>query len=130
MEGDQMNKNLEELKRRIEIRNDVGYIDEESIVEMLGDFIPILEDFEKRLKTIEDKMGLFPLGSKELPKEQRPIKSERMNYLEKGAQIGKSREGPKLYKSGCGIKPKTLRPKPKPRPKARHDFKIGGTDPD
>jgi len=89
-----------------------------------------LEDFEKRLKVIEDKMGLFPLGFEELPKGQRTIKPERMDHIEKGAKIGKSREGPKSYKSGCGIKPKTKRPRPKARPKVRHDFKIDGTDPD
>jgi len=147
-----MNKNLEELKRRIEIRNNVGYIDEESIVEMLCDFIPILEDFEKRLGKLEKKEegfrprirlikeapmkkgGLNEIPTtprpKERPKGQRTIKSERMSHLEKGAQIGKSREGPKLYKSGCGIKPKTKRPKPKPRPKVIYNYKIGGTDPD
>ena len=54
-----MNKNLEELKRRIEIRDKVGYTNEESIVEMLCDFIPILEDFEKRLKTVEAELGIY-----------------------------------------------------------------------
>ena len=129
MEGDQMNKNLEELKRRIEIRNNVGYIDEESIVEMLYNFVPILENFEKRLDKLEreeegfrprirlireapmKKGGLNEIPTtprpKERPKGQRPIKSERMDHIEKGAKIGKSRGGPKSYKSGCGIKPKT-----------------------
>lgn len=50
-----MNKNLEELKRRIEIRDKVGYINEESIVEMLYNFIPILEDFEERINKLERK---------------------------------------------------------------------------
>ena len=56
-----MNKNLEELKRRIEIRDKVGYINEESIVEMLYNFIPILKDFEERLGKLERKEeGLGP----------------------------------------------------------------------
>lgn len=50
-----MNKNLEDLKRRIEIRDKVGYINEESIVEMLYNSIPILEGFEKRLDKLERK---------------------------------------------------------------------------
>jgi len=102
-----MNENLEELKG-------LDYCNYYTHRLM----IRVLEDFEKRLKTIEDKMGLFPLGFEELPKGQRTIKPERMNHLEKGVQIGKSREGPKSYKSGCDIKPKTLRPKPKPRPQS------------
>ena len=66
-----MNKNLEELKRRIEIRDKVGYINEESIVEMLYNSIPILEDFEKRLDKLERKEEGFGPRIRLIPK---PIK--------------------------------------------------------
>ena len=87
-----MNKNLEELKRRIEIRDKVGYTNEESIVEMLYNFVPILENFEKRLDKLErEEEGFRP----------------RIRLI----------ESPELIKSSRGIKPKRKRPKPKPRPK-------------
>jgi len=143
MEDNQMNKNLEELKNNKDILTDW---------ESIQLISKILEDFEKRLGKLEKKEegfrprirlikeapmkkgGLNEIPTtprpKEGPKGQRTIKSERMNHLEKGAQIGKSREGPKSYKSGCGIKPKTKRPRPKPRPKIICNYKIGGTDPD
>lgn len=99
-----MNKNLEDLKSR-------RYRDGNYEIAFRYCLIKVLEDFDERLKTIENKMGLFPLGQKELPKEQRPIISGRMGHLEIGARIGKSREGPKPTKSGHGIRPKTKRPR-------------------
>lgn len=136
-----MNKDIEELKGL----DYCNYYTHKLIVK-------ILEGFEKRLGKLEGREeGLKPRirlikeapmekgGLNETPatprpwrkpKGQRAIKSERMNHLEIGAQIGKSREGPKPTKSGHGIKPKAKRPKPKPRPKIIHNVKIGLTDTD
>jgi len=124
-----MNKNLEELKRRIEIRDKVGYINEESIIEMLYNFVPILENLEKRLGKLEKKEEEFrprirlikelPMkkgGLNEMPTTPRPwrkprgqrvVESGKMNHLEIGAKIGKSKEGPEATKRGYTIKAKT-----------------------
>jgi len=65
-----MSKNLEELKKiedRI-FKTDIKKFDEKALTYMMEKIahciILVLEGFEKRLKTIEDKMGLFPLGNK------------------------------------------------------------------
>lgn len=53
-----------------------------------------------------------------------------IDHLDVGLKIEKSREDPKIPKSGHGLRPKTKRPRPKPRPKDIRNYKIGLTDPD
>lgn len=65
-----MNKNLEELKKIEDkiFKTDIKKFDEKALTYMMERIVHciilILEDFEKRIKTIEDKMGLFPPGNK------------------------------------------------------------------
>lgn len=52
-----MNKNLEELKELSENERDFKSIRVQDFV--IYYLIPVLEDFEKRLKIVESKLGIF-----------------------------------------------------------------------
>ena len=51
-----MSKNLEEFKKMIKFPNKMFNTNQLII---LGNLIPVLEDFEKRLKAIEAELGIY-----------------------------------------------------------------------